>query len=134
MDEFLRSASHQLVTGALLLVWSGLLAGITWKVISFALKTIPQMLPRRQLDPSPLRELPVQRARLPGSTSPLLETRSPDRLLAEAPLPLLPDPHNELTCQLFHTHKHPKTIGHKHPAFAGHKHPAFAGHKEKTTL
>ncbi len=102
MDEFLRSASHQLVTGALLLVWSGLLLGITWKALSFLLKVLQRMFPRRQLAPIFVRELPVQRARLPGSKSPLLETRPPDRLLAEAPLPLLPDPHNELTFQLFH--------------------------------
>lgn len=125
MDEFLRSASHSIVTSALLLVWSGLLLGIAWKVISLALKAVRQLFPRRQLAPVFVRELPVQRPRLPGSQSHLLETRYPDRLLAETPLPLLPDPHNELAFQLFH---------HKYPVFTGHKHPAFTGHKETTTL
>jgi hypothetical protein len=101
MDEFLRSASHQIVTGVLLLVWSGLLLGIAWKVFSLALNFIQRMFIHQPV-PIFLRKLPVQRARLPSSTSPRLETQPPERFLAETPLPLLPDPHNEITFQLFH--------------------------------
>ena len=111
MDEFLRSASHSIVTGALLVIWSGLLLGITWKVISLALNTIQQMFPQRQLVPFFMRELPVQRTRLPGSTSPKLETQPPGGLLAETPLPLLPAPQNhEFAFSIFHPHHEKETV------------------------
>lgn len=114
MDALLRSASHSIVTTVLLVIWSGLLLGLLWRVLSLALPALWQWF-AYQMVPILVHEPPRLFARLPGTINPRLVSLPPEQRLAKAPLPRLPDPDNEPTRQLFH------------------KSPTFVGHKEKTT-
>ena len=91
MDEFLRSASHSLVTGALLVIWSGLLLGILWKIVELALATTRAHLPH-EVVPVPIREIFLEAPRLANRPAPALGSNNPELLLAGQSQPLLPTP------------------------------------------
>lgn len=101
MDEFLRSASHQLVTGTLLVVWSGVLIGITWKIFELAWAAAREHLPR-ETAPVSIREIFLE--------YPRLDSNHPEPLLAETAMPQLPPPPQapHLFISLFQKHKEPK--------------------------
>jgi len=109
MDEFLRSASHNIVTTVLLFTWSGLLLGLAWKILSHVWSFLRRLLPGR---PFPtLKVLFPQRSRLSVSTAPALVANNPERFLNEAPLPLLLPPQDDLfTISLFQPHHEDTTL------------------------
>ena len=103
MDEFLRSASHNLVTTVLLVIWSGLLLGVTWKVLTHLWNAVRRLLPGRAS--IPVRVLSPNRPRLTVLTTPRLVANNPERFLIEAPLPLLLSPQDDLlVISLFQPH------------------------------
>ena len=103
MDEFLRSASHNIVTTVLLVIWSGLLLGATWKVLSHLWNALCRLLPDRTFPA--VKVLFPQRPRLSVSTVPVLVANNPERYLSETPLPLLLPPQEDmLEISLFQPH------------------------------
>jgi hypothetical protein len=103
MDEFLRSASHSIATTVLLVIWSGLLLGVAWKVLVHLWNTLRRLLPGRTFPT--LKVLSPQRPRLSASTVPMLVANDPERLLTEAPQPLLLSPQDDLlVISLFQPH------------------------------
>jgi hypothetical protein len=109
MDEFLRSASHNIVTTVLPFIWSGLLMGVTWKTLSHVWGVLRRLLPGR---PYPtVKVLFAPRPRLSVSTAPALVANNPERGLNEAPLPLLLPPQDDLfTLSLFQPHHEDTTL------------------------
>jgi hypothetical protein len=98
MDEFLRSASHGIVTTSLLIIWSGLLLGIAWKLLARLWSIAQKLLPRRH--PALVIVFPpARRHRLTASTFPALVANSPDERQAEAPTRLCLPPHDEFTTE-----------------------------------
>jgi len=103
MDEFLRSASHSIVTTVLLVIWSGLLLGVTWKVLTHLWNAARRLLPGRAF--IPVSVLSPTRPRLTVRTTPRLVANNPERFLTEAPLPLLLSPQDDLlVIALFQPH------------------------------
>jgi len=95
MDEFLRSASHSIVTSVLLVIWSGLLLGTGWKAITFLWNAVQRLLPRRL--PNQVKTIRPAQRRLSVTQFPALVANSPFGLLADVPTTLLLPPHNEMT-------------------------------------
>lgn len=109
MDAFFRSASHNIVTTVLLFIWSGLLLGLAWKILSHVWSVLRRLLPGR---PFPtLKVLFPQRPRLSVSTAPALVANNPERGLTDAPLPLLLPPQDDLLAiQIFQPHNEDTTL------------------------
>ncbi len=109
MDAFFRSAAHNIVTTVLLVIWSGLLLGVTWKVLSHIWNALRRLLPGRTHPV--VQVLHPQRPRLSVSTVPALVANNPERLLTEAPLPLLLSPQDDLlVISLFQPHNEETTL------------------------
>jgi hypothetical protein len=111
MDEFLRSASHEIVTGALLVIWGGLLFGMLWKIFELAWKSTTRLFTPREPVPFQIREVFLEHPRIAATVPPVLETGGPTPLLDEAIQPLLPVPPqapHSLFIPLFQKHKEPQ--------------------------
>ena len=95
MDEFLRLLTHGIVTGVLLVVWSGLLLGLTWKVLTMLWNFAQsRLLPRRSFQQA--RVMSQARSQFTATHYPALTANSLQMLPVDAsPLLYLP-PHNEL--------------------------------------
>lgn len=103
MDEFLREASHSIVTTVLLVIWSGLLLGVTWKILSQLGNGLRRLLPGKTFPA--VKVLLPQRPWLPASSLPALVANNLERLLQEAPRPLMPAPQDDLlVASLFQPH------------------------------
>jgi hypothetical protein len=109
MDEFLRAASHSIVTTVLLVIWSGLLLGVTWKVLNQLGNGLRRLLPGKTFPT--VKVLLPQRPRLSVSSVPVLVANNPEQLLQEAPRPLLPTPQDDLlVTALFQPHYEDTTL------------------------
>lgn len=109
MDAFFRSAAHNIVTTVLLVIWSGLLLGVTWKVLNHVWNALLRLLPGRTHPV--VQVLHPQRPRLSVSTAPALVANDPERYLSEASLPLLLPPQDDLLAiSLFQPHNEDTTL------------------------
>jgi hypothetical protein len=97
----------------LLLIWSVLLLGVTWRVLNHVWSALRRRLPGKTLPV--VQVLHPQRPRLSVSIAPRLVANNPERYLSEAPLPLLLPPQDDLS-------QHKLTI------------VIFQPHNEETTL
>jgi hypothetical protein len=94
MNEFLRSTSYHLVTTILILVWSGMLLGISWKLLTLAWNILRRYAPRKT-SPS-IRVLRPSHPRIGVSQAvPALPTGRPAYQLTETHYPLLTAPNYE---------------------------------------
>ena len=105
MDEFLRPATHELVTGALLVIWSGLLLGLIWKTLSLIWGAALRLVSQPATAISVIFFSP-ERPELPRAEDPLLGEAHPGARLDGKPQPLLPGPQaTPFLIPFFHSHK-----------------------------
>ena len=90
MDAYLRSASHSLVTAALLFIWGGVLLGLAWRVITLIWNVAQNLWPRQRS--SQVKLIDPDQPRLTGSPIPALVANSPDGWRSETCGPLLLPP------------------------------------------
>lgn len=103
MDEFLRSASHSIVTTVLMVIWGGLLLGVIWKILSHLWSVLHRLLPGRTFPT--VKELYPQRPRLSVSVAPALVANNPESFLSEVPRPLLLPPQDGSHCDVSPLHE-----------------------------
>ena len=94
MDAYLRSASHSLVTAALLFIWGGVLLGLAWRVITLIWNVAQNLWPRQRS--SQVKLIDPDQPRLTGSPIPALVANSPDGWRSETCGPLLLPPDSQM--------------------------------------